>query len=51
MKSKGKLDKVVTVNSKVVGRRSCSLSELYERRVTAKSLEIISNTSHILASR
>ena len=46
VKNKSKLNKVVNVSSKIVGRRLCSLSELYEQRTTVM---IIGNTSHILA--
>ena len=49
MKNKSKLSKVVNVSSKIVRRSLCNLSELYVRRVSAKSLKIIGNTSQIFA--
>ena len=40
VKNKSKLNKVVNVSSKIFGRKVCSLSDLYERRVIAKSMEM-----------
>ena len=44
-------NKVVNVNSKIVGKGLCSVSELHERREIAKRIKIIGNTSQILASQ
>ena len=43
--------KVANVSSKIVGRRLCSLSDLYERRAIAKSMRIIGDTLHKLISQ
>ena len=51
VKNKSKLNKVVNVTSKIVGRQLCSPSDLHERRVIEQSMKIIGNISYILASQ
>ena len=41
MKNKSKFKKVMDVSSKIVWRKLCSLSDLYERRVIAMGVKII----------
>ena len=49
VKNRGRLNSVVNRGSKVVGVRQAGLSELYEKRVTRKGLQIMSDLCHIIS--